>query len=145
MEILVALEADATDASIVNTASQLASAFKAKLWLLHVAAPEPDFVGYDAGPQSVRNKLSEHMHDEHKKIQLIAGNLRTKGLDVAALMIQGGYAEAILEQAVKLKVDYIVVGAHKHSLLSKILLGSVSESVVRGAKVPVLVVPVADQ
>ena len=43
-------------------------------------------------------------------------------------------------EAVNWKADLIVIGTHGRSGLSRLLLGSVAEEVVRGASVPVLLV-----
>ena len=49
-------------------------------------------------------------------------------------------ADTILEQARKTKADVIVLGTHGRRGLSRILMGSDAEAVVREARVPVLLV-----
>jgi nucleotide-binding universal stress UspA family protein len=56
-------------------------------------------------------------------------------------MIQGATVETILAQARERKVDHIIVGAHHRSRAARLLLGSVSEGVLRGATCAVTVVP----
>jgi nucleotide-binding universal stress UspA family protein len=51
--------------------------------------------------------------------------------------------EGILTIADSLKADIIVMGSHSRTGLARVILGSVAESVLRRAKVPVLIVPVA--
>ena len=67
--------------------------------------------------------------------------MRQKSLDVKGLLIQGSTVEAILKQADKLKAQMIVMGSHGRGAIYKMLVGSVSEGVLHGAKCPVLVVP----
>lgn len=43
--ILVTLELDESSQKIVDYAGDLAKKLDAKLWLVHITAPEPDFVG----------------------------------------------------------------------------------------------------
>ena len=50
-------------------------------------------------------------------------------------------AEGILQAAARLDADAICMGTHGRSGLMKALLGSQAEAVLRGAKVPVLLVP----
>ena len=58
----------------------------------------------------------------------------------AAVSIVGGRAaKAILEEARRRRARAIVVGAQGHSALSRLVLGSVSRQVVRGARCAVLV------
>ncbi len=141
MNILVAIDfSDATEA-IVRQAEEIAVTHSAKVWLLHVAEPEPDFVGYQPGPQAERDFLAERFHTEHRNIQHIAKRMRATGLDITALLVQGVTVETILERARKLNIDMIIVGSHGRGAMYQLLVGSVSEGVLRGAVCPVLVVP----
>jgi nucleotide-binding universal stress UspA family protein len=141
MNILVAIDfSDATE-TIVLQAEKIAAALSATVWLLHVAEPEPDFIGYQPGPQTERDFLAERFHAEHRSIQQIADRLRTTGLETTALLIQGATAETIVDQASKLKVDMIIVGSHGRGAMYQLLVGSVSEGVLRVAACPTLVVP----
>ena len=141
MNILVSLDISESSDKVVAEATQLAKAMSAKLYLLHVAEPEPDFIGYGVGPQTVRDSVSEEFHKEHAHIQELAESLRLKGLDAKGLLVQGSTVETILKQADKLKAQMIVMGSHGRGAIYKMLVGSVSEGVLHGAKCPVLVVP----
>ncbi len=59
--------------------------------------------------------------------------------EVKALFAFGNPVDAILEKAYSLEVGLIVVGAHQRSTLGRIVLGSVSQSLIAKSKVPVLV------
>ncbi|GBD31051.1 hypothetical protein HRbin32_02168 [bacterium HR32] len=50
-------------------------------------------------------------------------------------------AQAILDAAERYRADLIVMGTHGRTGLPRVLLGSVAETVLRRASVPVLVVP----
>ena len=127
--------------AVIATAHSLADAFSARLWLIHVAAPDPEFVGYDAGPQSVRDQQATHLRDDHRILQDEAARLRDAGVDATALLIQGPTVEKILEEAERVGADCIVMGSHGHGAVHRALLGSVSESVLRKAARPVTIVP----
>jgi universal stress protein A len=60
-----------------------------------------------------------------------------------AILYEGPAAEGILETATKLPAQLIVVGTHGRTGLSRIALGSVAESVLRGAPCSVLVVRIS--
>ena len=47
--ILVTVDFDENTNLLVNKAFELGQKFGAKVWLLHIAAPEPDFIGYKIG------------------------------------------------------------------------------------------------
>jgi nucleotide-binding universal stress UspA family protein len=141
MDILVSVDLSDSAAEVVDKAEDIAKALSAKVWLLHVGDPDPDFVGYDAGPQSVRDAVAQKYHEEHRQIQAIAERFRQMGLEATALLVQGATAETILKEAAKLKVGMVVMGSHGRGMMRHLLVGSVSEDVIRRSLVPVLVVP----
>jgi nucleotide-binding universal stress UspA family protein len=139
--VLVAVDFSEGTAGVIQRAAELARAFASRIWVLHVAAPEPDFVGYAAGPASVRDQVATELHAEHRQVQSLAESLRAQGLDAAAVLVRGATAETILAEADRLQADLIVVGTHGHNAFRRVLLGSVSEGVLRGSSAPLLVVP----
>jgi len=111
------------------------------IYLLHVAEPNPDFVGFDTGPDVVRDQMAKQFHREHEQIQGMAQRLRDAGWDATGLLVQGPTVDTILGQAEKLEVDLIIVGSHGHGAVFDMLVGSISAEVIRRSTVPVLVVP----
>jgi len=140
--LFVALELEGDSEAILSKAEEIALRFDSRIWMTHIAAPDPDFVGYEAGPQSVRDQRAEKLRDEHKKLQQMAQNFRIKGIDAEGLLMQGVTVETIINQAGKLKADLILIGHHDHGFLYRLFAGSVSEEIVRRSRVPVLLVPV---
>lgn len=139
--ILAAIDFSPVSERVIGLAAELARLAGGRLWLLHVAAPEPDFVGFKTGPQSVRDHLAAELRKAHAEVQERAARLAADGLDAAALMVQGPAAETILLEAGRLQADAIVVGSHGHGALFKAIVGSVSEQVLAESRVPVIVVP----
>lgn len=139
--ILAAIDFSTVTADVVEQAARLAQGFGAALWLVHVAPPDPDFVGYDAGPPNVRDQVAHEMRDTHRRVQDEADRLRGKSIDATALQVQGPTAETILREAERLRADVIVLGSHGHGALHRALLGSISEGVLHRANCPVLIVP----
>jgi len=142
-KILVPVDfSNVTDAAL-RTATTLAGALQAELILIHIAAPEPEFVGYETGPASVRTAVAHQLAGEHKRLQELQHALEGKSLRVTALLIQGYTVEKILAEATRLAADLIVMGSHGHGGLHHLLMGSVAEGVVRKAPCPVVLVPAA--
>jgi len=140
--ILVPIDFDGSEKSLIDKAIEIAHSFRSKVWLLHVAAPDPDFVGNDVGPQSVRDIRAETLREEHRALQEYADSMRAQNIDATALLIQGPTIEIILEESKKLNIDLLVASHHDHGLLYRALLGSVSNQLIKKSKIPVLVVPV---
>ncbi len=139
--ILAAIDFSPITPTVVDKAAEIARCFASKLWLIHIAAPEPDFVGYGTGPQSKRDWRAKTLREEHRYIQDKALELEQSGIDVTPLLVQGMTVETILQEASKLKTDMIVIGSHGHGAFYKALVGSVSAGIIRKASCPVLVVP----
>jgi nucleotide-binding universal stress UspA family protein len=126
---------------VIQTAAQLAGPLSAKVYLLHVAPPEPEFVGYDPGPQSVRDTVAKSRHDEHRRLQELEKQMVDQGVQAAALLVQGFAVEKILSEAARLGADLVVMGSHGHGALRQILVGSATDGVLRKATCPVVIVP----
>ena len=62
------------------------------------------------------------------------------GIDLATDIVYGGPARAIVDYADEHGFDQIIVGSHGRDGVSRVLLGSVAEKVVRRSSVPVTVV-----
>ena len=139
--ILVPIDFSDCAPRVVEAAAAMARAFSAKLLLLHIAAAEPEFIGYKPGPQSVRDSVARELADEHRRIHDISQELEASGISVTPLVIQGYPVEKIIEEATRQNADLIVMGSHGHGLLRSLLVGSVTEGVMRNASCPVLVVP----
>jgi nucleotide-binding universal stress UspA family protein len=139
--ILAAVDFSEVMDPIIDHAVRMVRAFRCALYLLHVEAPEPDFVGYEPGPQHERDYVAQE-HKEHREQMLeLRDRLASEGLEVHSLMVQGPTVEKILEEADRLNADLVVVGSHGHGALRHLILGSVSEGVIQDASCAVLVVP----
>jgi nucleotide-binding universal stress UspA family protein len=142
--LLVPIDFSAGTEKVLATALQLAKATGAAIRLLHVAPPDPDFVPYDAGPAVVRDQVAHELRAEHRSLQLAAAELNAGGIKTSARMVMGPFVETIVEQADQTLADMIVIGSHGHGALFRMVLGSVSEGVVRQTDCPVLVVPIRE-
>jgi nucleotide-binding universal stress UspA family protein len=138
-KILVAVDFSTVTREVVAHAATLAHKFAAELWIVHVAPPDLDY--FKAMNRAERHEVAEGLHAEHRWLQDQAQDLRTSGVTAHALLVRGAPVDAILDEADKLGADMIVMGSHGHTALYRALVGSVSEGVLRGAKVPLLVIP----
>lgn len=141
MNVVIAVDLSPSSDKILAQGQSLAQAYSAKIWLLHIAPADPDFVGYEVGPQTVRDAVAKQFHAEHAKIQTYSKQMRDAGLEATAMLVQGATAESILKEAERLHADIIVLGSHGKGMAKQLLLGSTSSDVIKHSKVPVLVVP----
>lgn len=140
-KIMVPVDFSGVTEAVVATATKLARAFSSEIVLLHVAKPEPEFITYEPGPPSVRQAVAHEISEEHHRLHELAKKLQDQDLRATPLLIQGYTVEKILLESERLGIDLLVMGSHGHGALHHLLLGSVSEGVLRKSKCPVLIVP----
>lgn len=140
-KIVAAVDFSPLSSAVIQHAATLASAFSAPVLLLHAAAPDPDFVGYEVGPQNVRDARAETLRHEHRELQRLAEELRGRGLTAEALLVEGPTVDTILSVASTNGADLLVVGSHGHGAVARAFLGSVSTGIVHHSPIPVLVIP----
>ena len=141
--ILVPVDFSDTTAPVLAEAQVLAKALGGELVLLKVAEPEPDFVGFEPGPQTVSVAVAHDYRAEHVKLDELKAQAAAGGLAVTALHVQGPIVEKILDLAAERGAGMIVMGSHGHGALYELLVGSITQGVLKGAKCPVVVVPAA--
>lgn len=94
-------------------------------------------VGDEAG--SVKSEEYYDETDFPNSIDTVEGVLEEAGLSVSKRREHGQPAETILNVANELNVDLIAIGGRKRSPTGKAIFGSVSQSVLLGADIPVLI------
>jgi Universal stress protein family len=96
--IVVAIDLKAGTNRLLAKAQRYGLALNAVVDIIHVAPPDPDFVGYmkSGGPTEktqdnlIRDSQAKALRDEHQQTQNLAAALRAKGVRVErALTVQG--------------------------------------------------------
>jgi nucleotide-binding universal stress UspA family protein len=137
--IVVPVDFSDISEKVVETAAKVAAAFGSKIILVHVAEPEPEFVGYDPGPLTVRVAVATDIHADQRRLEALKQKLGAA--DVLALQVQGSTPEEVLKLAREHAADLIVVGSQGHGALYHLFAGSVASAVLKNAACPVMVVP----
>ncbi len=143
--ILVALDFSSSTQPVVDAACRLGRIEGATLHLLHVVEPIPEFLGYDAAgltpAPAIEADPAFKAGSAAKALESTVAGIQSRGLAVTAEMVEGLPSSAIVEKARALPASMIVMGSHGHGALYHLLLGSVTEGVLKHAPCPVLVVP----
>lgn len=143
--ILVPVDLSSATKRICQAAGALARSTGARLVLLNVVESLPflmnDYYGYDAS--LLGEIIASNEQVAARKLKLLAERCRQQVPNVLALAQTGRPVPAILDQAARLKADCIVLGSHGRGAVFDLLLGSTTQGVLRKARCPVLVVPVA--
>ncbi|HLF63156.1 MAG TPA: universal stress protein [Saprospiraceae bacterium] len=142
--ILVAVDLRDTDQLLIEQAAALATKFTSKVWIVHVAAPDPDFVGYGVGPTYIRDTRADQLRKEHRQLQSYAGWFNDQAINADGLLIQGPTINMIKDEVKKLKIDLLIIGSHRHSFLYEAFVGHTEVKIIRDILIPVLIVPLPD-
>jgi nucleotide-binding universal stress UspA family protein len=150
-KILMALDYDPTAQRVAEAGYSWAKAMKAQIVLLHVIAdpayyssleysPITGFTGY----MDMSNNQLDSLEGLTKASQLYLEKIKRHLGDnkIHIVVKDGDFAKAILNTAKELKVDMVIMGSHSRNWLENIVLGSVTEKVLHGAAIPLLIIPV---
>lgn len=148
--VLIAIDYDPTAQKVAEIGYELAKALKANVTLLHVISDEVyystraytpimGFAGFTPS-EPIEGEMIEHLKSAaYNYLNKSKNHLGDPGIDV---LVKGGdFADTILDTAHLIKADVIVIGSHSRRWLEKIVMGSVTEQVLRSSKVPLLIVP----
>jgi nucleotide-binding universal stress UspA family protein len=144
--ILVAIDGSPTARRGLRVALELAADQRAVVHAVHVVDDMGIVPSLDGGyiPSSLIDNYGQALRDKgYKALDKATLQARGAGVTFKAALVETmgqGVAQAILQQARKVKADLIVLGTHGRRGLRRALLGSDAEAVVREAPVPVLLV-----
>ncbi|MGQ9539007.1 MAG: universal stress protein [Candidatus Bathycorpusculaceae bacterium] len=149
-KILVPLDGSEHSIRALDIAIRIAKKFAGKLTLIHVysvgvrpiVVPEPATFtpGIPIMAPVEYSKVAEAVKETGTRI-LTEGKAKAEaeGVKVEILLKEGHTVHEIVKAAEEGKFDLIVIGARGISRIKEIILGSVSDGVVRNAPCPVLV------
>jgi nucleotide-binding universal stress UspA family protein len=150
-KILIALDYNPSAQKVAEEGFALAKAMNAEVTLLHVVSdpvyysteaysPIMGFNGYMETGQmqlnSVDSLKSASLHFLDKTRQHLGDKT------IQTLVEEGDYAESILKVAKEMHADIIIIGSHSRKWLENIVMGSVTEKVLRNTSIPLFIIPV---
>ena len=136
--VLVAFDFSETSKHALEYGRNLARAFGGRLHVFHVA----DVISTSAAQFYPEGPGDPEAKARQLALAQIRDVLTAEGVDIVApeVRVSPNAADAIVGYAKEVHADIIVVGTHGRSGVSRLLMGSVAERVVRTAGCPVLVV-----
>jgi nucleotide-binding universal stress UspA family protein len=136
--VLVPLDGSIWAETALTPATELARQYGAKLVLLrateaHTVLADP----VEAQVQAVR--------EAEAYVASVRDRVRQAGVDDTDISVwYGPPAQAIIEAAQHRRADLIVMSSHGRTGLGRMVLGSVAEAVLRGSRVPILLIRPGD-
>ena len=141
--ILVPVDGSPTSGLGLDEAISLAKDQRAALCLLHIVDERVLTQNLEGGAAGI-DQLLDSLHAGGKQILARAvAKARERRVRVKAVLVENilrSVADVIVEQAKKWRADLIVIGTHGRRGVSRLVMGSDAEGVVRTTPVPVLLV-----
>lgn len=150
-KVLIALDYDKNAKKVADAGFTLASSMGASVALIHVISDPVYYSNTEYSPITgftgftILNPLINEDTEGLKKATLeylekIKENLGDETIET--IVGDGDFAETILKTAKKIHADVIVIGSHSRKWLENVLLGSITEKVLRSSTIPLFIVPV---
>lgn len=138
----VLVPTDGSDAvgPAIDTAIGLAETHAASLHVLYIVDQPTTVSATGEGVPGLDNLLDALQDAGQEATSDIAARAEDRGVEATTAVTQGNPHDDILSYAEEHDIDVIVMGTHGRTGVKRALLGSVTETVVRHAEIPVLTV-----
>lgn len=140
MPVIVGVKKAGSDRAVLEEAARLADAFDEDLHVIHVLS-QAEFreleleTVEESGKTVPVEKVREHAREQADEV---AAEVLDREYTPVGLV--GDEAEEVVEYANNNDAEYLVVGGRKQSAVGKVLFGSVTQSVLLNAEVPVVTI-----
>ena len=153
-KVLIALDYNPTAQKVAEAGFSMAKSMNAEVVLLHVIidpmfyssegySPIMGFTGYtytgEVQSDSVDGLKTATLEYLDKSKQHLGDNT------IQTMVKEGDFADSILEAAKEVNADIIVIGSHSRKWLENIVMGSVTEKVLRHSSLPLFIIPTKKQ
>jgi nucleotide-binding universal stress UspA family protein len=150
IKVLIALDYNPTAQKVAEVGFSMAKAMNAEIILLHVISdpvyyssteysPIMGFNGFidlsQKQPDSVDGLKQAAMHFLDKSRQHLGDK------SIKTMVKEGDFADTILKTAKELHSDIIILGSHSRKWLENVVMGSVTEDVLRHTSIPLFIIP----
>jgi len=149
-KVLIALDYDKSAQKVAAAGYELAKTMKAEVVLLHVIS---DPVYYSSVEYSPITGLTDSLGVDPLKFEgtdrlkevsqhFLDGSKKHLGDEtIQTILREGDFADSILAVAKELHADILVMGSHSRKWLENIVMGSVTEKVLRHTSIPLFIIP----
>lgn len=139
-KILIATDGSENADSAVLSGIDIAKKLDAKVYAICVVPTHPSS-SMPIGSRMMQWEVPFQvmMSEAKKAVEQVADACLSSGVEVETVVLEGHPAEEIIKYAEENKMDLIVMGSLGKTGLTRLLLGSVAEEVLRHSKVDVMV------
>jgi nucleotide-binding universal stress UspA family protein len=153
-KVLIALDYNPTAQKVAEVGFSFAKAMNAEIILLHVISDPVYYYSTEYSPIMGFNgfmETSQIQLDSVDGLKQAALHFLDKSRQhlgdksIQTLLKEGDFAESILQTAKELHADVIILGSHSRKWLENIVMGSVTEKVLRHTPLPLFIIPTKKQ
>lgn len=146
-KVLIALDYNPTSKKVAEAGFEMAKAMGAEVTLLHVTVHSFLYTSVyeNMGDWQTDSKDTIAIRNTGSRNYLEKAKRHLGNNAVQIVVRDGDFAQKILETADEIKADCIVMGSHSQKWLENILVGSVTEEVLRKSTIPLFIVPTKKQ
>ena len=135
--ILVPLDGSEVAEGVLAPVEELANRLQAEVIFIRVLNLDSIF---GAAPSLAVEQLEEDRAEAADYLWRLSRDWQEKGIDVRSEVVEGAPASRIVDYARTHGIDLIAMATHGRSGVTRLVLGSVTEQVVRESTAPVLVI-----
>lgn len=128
MNVLLATDGKAHSEKATQYAYEYARLHKATLFIVFVVSPKAE------------EDKEKVVQDGMRVLEKMKAEATHQGVQVTTLLEAGNPYETILSASERIKAEAIIVGTSGKTVLDRVLIGSVSEYIVRNSRCTVIVV-----
>jgi nucleotide-binding universal stress UspA family protein len=142
--IAVAVDLSQGVEGLMHKAYEMSQLYKAKIWLIHIEAPQPvmvDVYSYNEADLMI-NQRGKMLKLVHAQLDIYRKELVAEGVDVDVVSVEGNVAQVLLQELMLYRIDLLIIGNRKHGFFYKTIIGSIFDEVIKKIEIPVLAVPV---
>lgn len=149
--ILLPLDGSVESEAAIKPAIEMARKLQANIYLLEMVAPFVSFgygnisMSYGYTSLNVGEELEKMRHTAADYLDRIQGQIQKEKIECSKLVLIGNPAEGITEYARDINATLLVMATHAPGRLGEVLLGSVTNEVLRQTHLPVLIVKATAQ
>ncbi|MFZ4400340.1 MAG: universal stress protein [Bacteroidales bacterium] len=140
-KVLIALDYDPTARIVAEKGYLFAKSMGAEVILMHVLLD----LAYYSLEYLYKDPMKLSAVEELNQISLAyleKTKLRLNDKKIQILVKEGDFADSILATAIELDADFIIMGSHSKNWFGDIVMGSVTEKVLKNTSIPLLIIPI---
>jgi nucleotide-binding universal stress UspA family protein len=141
--ILVCLDLSPITDDVIRWAIRLGKSTNAVMELAYVSAVHAEKVTHVVSSDN-QQRISLVMRKENSKMDSYTGKVKREGLKCGMSILHGNVSESLIKKAKEFDASMIVIGSRTTNAATHAIKGSVGADLLKGLKIPVLLVPASE-